>query len=301
MEQGIITIASGADTYIRMALTLGRSVRLHNPHLSMAVVTDRNPAVFSRLFDQVIPIRLDLGPPLRQKLCLLEYSPFEQTLFIDADCMVFGDLEWIFKEPSTEPILLEGEQSSTGFWYADVPALCRKLKVQSIPKFNSGAMVLRRGGNCLDLMADARSVWDAAAAWEIMPSHGAFSDEPAISVAMARMGVKAHRFSRRLMGAPWIEDFVELRQNVLRGECVVTGRYDRCSPVICHYLIGSTHWKAYKRDAITLRLHQDARVPTMLATACADVFALIDSTLIGISGARRKLTNTFHGPRHRIE
>ena len=40
MTRGLLTIAYGAPSYVRMAKGLARSLRFHNPAVSLAVVTD---------------------------------------------------------------------------------------------------------------------------------------------------------------------------------------------------------------------------------------------------------------------
>jgi len=137
---GIITLAMG-EYYQELALVLLESLRRYMPHIEVAVVTDRNHGRLAEYFDHVISLDMTHGTTLKQKLYLNQYSPFQKTMFIDADSIALrsfqrfvdelirqdyaftsslGDWaptrsrksEWVF-----DPLLLEQKIGSKDFHY----------------------------------------------------------------------------------------------------------------------------------------------------------------------------------------
>ncbi len=109
MTQGIVTIACKHPLYGRYAYNLAVSVKAWNPTTSIAVIADE--AGLSHLnsgqrtvFDQIISPEYDHYHrdgkclPLLLKYRLPDYSPFERTLFLDADTILspFANLTTVF-------------------------------------------------------------------------------------------------------------------------------------------------------------------------------------------------------------
>ena len=95
-NQGYITAAVHHRKHLEMAVDLRLSLRDVDPMRPCAVVTDESCAagagallqVFEHVF--VLPDSKNFGHSA--KLCVADYSPFAQTLFLDADCLVLGPL-----------------------------------------------------------------------------------------------------------------------------------------------------------------------------------------------------------------
>ena len=90
--QGYITLALGPRKYLEMAANLAASLKVMDPRRQVAVVHDAGVSV-PRDLAQYFDFRLELPPdPLypdvMNKLRLFGVSPFEQTMFIDADCLL---------------------------------------------------------------------------------------------------------------------------------------------------------------------------------------------------------------------
>lgn len=93
-EVGVLTIATGAPEYKEMARALARSLRRFSPGIQLAVVTE-DPELRSH-YDIVVPVDWDRGRGVLQKMYLDLYTPFQRTLFIDCDCLVFRDISYVF-------------------------------------------------------------------------------------------------------------------------------------------------------------------------------------------------------------
>jgi hypothetical protein len=92
-SRGVITLAYGHARFAEQARSLALSLKLHAPHLRRALVTDSTDPEVLSLFTEVIPLRRDWGAGVRQKFFLDRYSPYDETLFIDSDCLALGNLD----------------------------------------------------------------------------------------------------------------------------------------------------------------------------------------------------------------
>lgn len=89
--KGFITIATGSEKYHKMAYTLMLSYKLtsENPY-RFAVITDKETS-YTEYFDDVIIVE-NATKTYMDKIELLINSPYKETIFIDADCIAFNDL-----------------------------------------------------------------------------------------------------------------------------------------------------------------------------------------------------------------
>lgn len=105
---GLLTCIRVKD--IPEALGLGRSAGLHSPGLSRAVVIEGEipenaHRALSSAFEHIIPMRPEhfkLG--WQSKNVVHHYSPFERSLFMDADCFVLKDLRPFFELMAGRPV-----------------------------------------------------------------------------------------------------------------------------------------------------------------------------------------------------
>lgn len=97
-SQGYITVATRRRKHLEMAVDLALSLRKHDATRAIAVVVDEaNHSVLNRhypnVFDSVHVVPRELAFGYAPKLYVAEVTPFSQTLFVDADCLVLRSLE----------------------------------------------------------------------------------------------------------------------------------------------------------------------------------------------------------------
>ncbi len=95
VTRGFVTIATGDDWYYQIAVNLLDSYRYttKNP-LPFAIIADHENEM-TRKFDKTI-ILDNPTCSYNDKLRLGELCPFDETVFIDADCLAYDDLNKIF-------------------------------------------------------------------------------------------------------------------------------------------------------------------------------------------------------------
>lgn len=90
MTRGFITIATGKELYYTLASNLLKSYRLFTDEpCPFAILCDRENEVTAEFDDVVI-----LDHPLNSfwdKFELLKLAPYDETIFIDADCLAYAD------------------------------------------------------------------------------------------------------------------------------------------------------------------------------------------------------------------
>lgn len=95
MTKGFVTIATGCETYFVLARNLLRSYRDNcKQHIRFAVITDRENE-YTQEFDDVVI----LDNPSRtwmDKIELLRYCPYDENIFIDADSLIYQDINFLW-------------------------------------------------------------------------------------------------------------------------------------------------------------------------------------------------------------
>lgn len=95
-KKGVITIATGDEWYYEIAVNLLRSYRLCSESpFPFAILTDSENH-YTREFDDVL-ISPETSGSYMDKLLLGQNLPHEETIFIDADCLAYGDLNELFE------------------------------------------------------------------------------------------------------------------------------------------------------------------------------------------------------------
>jgi|TARA_B110000908_G_C10249487_1_gene450970 hypothetical protein len=158
--RGFMTIAFGKERYIDMALSLGRSLKLNSPNIKRAVVTDSKSVALKKIYDFIIPLNHDYGKNVEQKLHIDKYSPFEETLFIDSDCLVFRDLEFafdLFKGSKAIAIGTEFFFPNDTCVFADIKEVTQNLGIIKIPRFNGGVYYISKSSIQQNILIKARS------------------------------------------------------------------------------------------------------------------------------------------------
>ena len=94
-SKGFVTIATGKEEYYRLAHNLLLSYKFYTTKpMPFALLCDRENE-YTQDFDQIVlmnnPYRTSLD-----KLKLLDLSPFEENIFIEADCLAYKDLNGLW-------------------------------------------------------------------------------------------------------------------------------------------------------------------------------------------------------------
>ena len=190
LNYGFITIAYGDSKYIRMGKILARSIRLNSPDAKLAVVTDCDDEEINTLFDHVITINLDWPSGVAQKLYLDQYTPFDESIFIDSDCIVYKNLDLIWDYYSQLcDFGIKGYSYLTAedrhYSIEDLAACLQQLNLRRMASFNSGVIYFNKSQNAQDVFASARDIYHQREDLTLMEFKNApVNDEPIFALAM---------------------------------------------------------------------------------------------------------------------
>jgi hypothetical protein len=268
MSQGLMTIAYGPKKYIRMARALSQSYRRHNPSRPIAIVTDKsNAAEMSKYFDKVIMYNPAFGSGVVQKLHADLYSPYDETLFVDSDCLFYKSPERLWDLYAGKPFSVRGWRYLTGTtdyerqnpyeWVRDTAEFLRRNGIARLPHFNSGVFFFTREPLASKVFVDARTVYEKRDALGFVRFKNApIADEPAFAVAMEHCGIEMD---------PWDADngmqtAINMQSghsiNVLEGHARFRKSNVESDPVLVHYNVNAQYSLVYNLEVCRLEFEK---------------------------------------------
>ena len=283
---GVITLGFGAREYVKMARGLGRSIRRLNPEIPLAVVSDASQEML-KPFDYILPFNAAYGDGVTQKLHLDKYSPFDETLFIDSDCLVYRPLEqlWEFYRKSNGfGVAAWGyiNKESDYNFIENIEKTFQAIDIERMPHFNGGVYYF-------DSSKLSKSVFKTAREFYAKRNELGFTtfknspvaDEPVIALAMSANGVEPLPFNEsKIMNTAigYTENLDKV--DVRRG----TSRYKKngnwVEPAVIHFNIGMQRSYVYQRE-----LHRLAYEHSFLGSARASILGRAKS--IRLEGKRK--------------
>lgn len=267
-------MAFGRDGYLRMASGLARSIRLYNAEVPLAVISDRDSSSLRRWFDIIIPLKPELGPGLAHKLNLDRYSPFERTLFIDADFLVFDNVDRLWRYfDDNNPFGLFGRYMKTGevhYAIEDAAKCMAKLGLSRMVMTNTGVLYFDKSETAKQVFHTARAV--AQQAEDLgMKRHpaGFFNDEPIFGVAVELVGLpiitRTDAFTLGSFGTDGMER-IDVRRKRSRHSMVGLD----FEPVAIHFNVDSQKSRIYDRELRRLEFGSwlgQTRLPDLVTSA----------------------------------
>lgn len=260
MTSGVMTLAYGPASYIRMATGLARSLRLNAPGVPIAIITDRDESSLERWFDAVVPLKEEYGTGLAQKLHLDRYSPFDRTLFIDSDVLIYRPLNtlWDRFEPGCGLGIfgIEMAPGETHYAVEDLSAFMAGLGLSRMVMTNTGIVYLEAGETAQRVFATARDIAKNASELGVRrhPA-GSFNDEPIVAAAAVLEGARIVSpgepplFCLGAFGTAGMEPI-----NVLRQRSLQRFQGAEAEPVAIHFNVDSQQSWIYDRELRRLEL-----------------------------------------------
>jgi hypothetical protein len=231
-SKGLITIAIGKKHAIQ-AKYLAYSCMLHAPNIIRAVITDV-PDILKSYYDIIIPYNPDAGNPFAIKLKLPLYTPFDKTIYIDADSLVLHPIDLYWDLLIDQVFVYEGKTLSHGLWYFNIEKTIKQIDVPWVPKFNSGMFLFEKNELSQAIFTMAYNYMENNNAFDIPFFRGKMlPDEPFLAMALAKHAIEPvkeyGRFSRTLIGAE------KIHINVPRGIGYFVKNDRTVFPLVIHF------------------------------------------------------------------
>jgi hypothetical protein len=271
-----LTIATGKKLYLDMAINLARSFRLWNPgsDIKFYLATDQPaslPADVSGFVETIALQPGELGDGFSPKLHLDKLAPEGQTLFIDSDCLIYGDIKPVFEKFAGHPVSVVGNYISDGEWFGDVAAICKKYQLSKMPKFNGGIYYLENGSRAKKLYELARQLEQQYDEIGFVRLRNRPNDEVIISLAMALNGETPVIDDGTIMSDP-LSCPGKFKTDVLKGKALLQNPpkpsplhvdwypFENVCPLIVHFLGHHVQSYQYKKDAYRLSKLQQSGI-----------------------------------------
>lgn len=201
-REGYFLLAFDDSRYLELAANFALSVkRIERRPVSVAV----NPKVevaphLAAVFEQVIVAADDPGVRgAMNKARLLALTPYDRTLYIDADCLLFSPrIEFFWRKFAGRPFVVEGHKQASGPAFAcslgekDAAALCSLLQLPYLSVFNAGVMYFERTAAAQAVFDKVRALYDGPHRDAISYRYkhaGEYADEPFFAAALAALGI----------------------------------------------------------------------------------------------------------------
>jgi hypothetical protein len=258
MSAGLITIAYGPQKYMRMAEALALSYRRWNPKLPFCAVTDKaNADQLADYYDVVRIIDPSYGKGVAQKLCVDRYSPFDETLFVDSDCVFYRDPALTWNAYATDDFVIKGWQYLSRKDHhvnvGDLGLLLEQTGLEKMGSFNSGLFYFRKTERAQRLFDTARRIYERRAELAFKPFKNApVAHEPVLAIAMELCGIGFSPWDPSTGMETWISMRNMQSVNVLKASSKVTKHGKTVEPALIHYNVDGQISLAYLRDIFRL-------------------------------------------------
>ena len=254
MTKGFITIATGKEEYYALAQNLLWSYRRFcREPLPFAILADRENE-YTTEFDDVIIFPHGATNSYLDKLCLAEHAPYDITIFIDADCLAFGDLNVLFDhfrdadDVSCFGRVLPLDDKTGWFEYENLGEL--QQNVSYVVGLHGGIYYIRRGETSQKVFQDARSFVPDYPKFKFKGKFDTPGDEPLVALAMAVNSLRPIPFIREDICCYWEHD-QHMDMDITRGRATVDSQYDT---ILLHWGTRFTRGLHYQKQLALLEL-----------------------------------------------
>jgi hypothetical protein len=287
---GFIAMAYGHERYFRQVENMALSLKRHMPNFPLAIVTDRQIA--GPLFDIVIPMKPFLQAGVVHKLDLYDYSPFQETLFIDSDCIVtrpFPSELAAIREYEFTPVvsryLYRGESDP---WIDNLTNTLDQINGASFPKYNGGVYFFKKCEFAQQIFERAKALCHETKRLGIKDfDKGGPNDETLFGLTLAELHVtQLYDDLGALMRTP-VGIIGKLHVDALGGGCSFNKGGDVVSPAICHFPVEWLFSPEYKIAEYSLRNNRPPRTVWKVTVTAQHHFGRFQQRIRG------KLYRTF--------
>lgn len=254
MTKVFITIATGKEEYYALARNLLRSYRhFCSAPLPFAILADRENE-YTDGFDDVILFPHGASNSYLDKLHLAEYAPYDITIFIDADCLAYGDLNVLFDhfrdadDFSCFGRVLPLDDKTGWFAYENLGAL--QESVTYVVGLHGGIYYIRKGATARKIFSDAVGFVPDYPKFKFKGKFDTPGDEPLVALSMAVNRCHPIPFIREDICCYW-EHTDHMNIDITRGKATVDGYYDT---ILLHWGTRFTQELEYRKQIALLDL-----------------------------------------------
>lgn len=251
---GFFTVATGDEQYYRIAENLLHSYRYFSKDpLPFAILADRENA-YTKDFDRVILLEHPTNSYL-DKLALFDYLPFEISIFVDADCLAYGDLNELLNyfqsadDFSCFGRVLPLEDKTGWFNYEDLGDL--QSRVSYCVGLHGGIYYIRKSDRSRSVFETAKQIVKDYDKYHFKGRFSTPGDEPILALSMALNGCRPVPHDTRGICCYW-EHEGRMDLSVSKGRAYIQDQ-DKCT-LLVHWGTRFTRQYLYQKQVAELDL-----------------------------------------------
>lgn len=231
-NNGILTMCYEADWHKAIGLSLClRARKSDHPTAVVAPVTLRSK--LEPYFDHFIPERNDLKG-FSHKIYLDEYSPFQKTLFIDADMLVFRDPQELFERWDGQPYMARGrpETSTTSSFGLSRGEILKMLNKDVFACIDGAGHAYFEQPNCKSIFSRSRDILANYNKW----APGArVADEDILGIVMTEANISPDQ-DKNIVGFPKaVKKYINVLDAAASSCEYIDLNGDHLSPILMHF------------------------------------------------------------------
>ena len=258
MEQtkGFITVATGKEEYYQLAENLLRSYHLFcDEPLPFAILSDRENK-YTAEFDEVMILSDGASNNYLDKLSLGKYLPYDITIFIDSDCLAYGNLNQLFDyfkdadDFSCFGRVLPLEDKTGWFEYENLGEL--QKRVSYVVGLHGGIYYMRKGDICRKIFADAKAFIPDYPKFKFKGRFNTPGDEPLVALSMAVNGCRPVPFALEAICCYW-EYMEHMTIDISRGLARVEQK-PRYTTILVHWGTRYTRQLEYQKQIELMKI-----------------------------------------------
>jgi hypothetical protein len=196
MSTGVITIALKEEKYYHWAEILFKSILLHTD-IEFSLVYDNTNWFTKYNLDKLVkyPIyKTDIENPYLFKYELINYSPFDNTLFLDADTIIFKDITPVFYE---QPVSIcaewNGDYVFNKFSFINNPQdIVTKFNLEKLYSAYSGYLRFEKTDFYTNLFTDILNQKDYNKALVYQYNRNIMPDEYFLNIVISKYNFKKY-------------------------------------------------------------------------------------------------------------
>lgn len=267
--RNVLTIATGKKLYVDLAVNLARSFWFWNSETSINfyIATDAEEYLPKdvKAFAKIIHLNKDeLGKGFTPKLFLDKLAPDGETLFIDSDCLIYGNLNMVFEKFKGHKVSVIGTLVSNVEWFGDIYTICKKFNIPHLPKFNGGVYYIENGEIARKVYQKARELEQKYDDIGFIRLRGRPNDEVLMALAMQLFDQKPIEEDGTIM-AEFISFQTGIKSNLIKGKAILFNTLGHrnynsstaltmAKPLIVHFLGSYNQSHPYVTEAKILDL-----------------------------------------------
>lgn len=196
-QEGYLIIATGPRKYYQMAVNLAKSIWLKDGKRRICLANDDINMLSEKerkLFTDFHNIPNADATGVEYKIESFKYSPFETTMFVDADIlMIKDDIDYFWERMAGKAFVFAGNMRKGGFWRVDIKEKLEMLGLNWCASGNLGCYVFDKSYKAEFFFECAQSMLDKKDVFSTAHTKGrGYSIEPVFGLCCGLFGLKPY-------------------------------------------------------------------------------------------------------------